>query len=602
MPQPQTVNATTLNHNNTTVGVGNSPHATSTVTTTPNGRRMIQLKALEPEPIEDHTSPSPLDADQWNKYKCVISMELLEYPVGCGNCASRFSLACLQRYVEDFQRNHPQQRLQQQPRPKCPACRVEMTKGLVVDEELQEEMKTCGPIGCRFEGCPTHLVLSEIREHEKTCAHGMVKCRYAPYGCPWKNKRGDLKQHELSNCHYAKVSGLVQQFRILTATSKARMDAMEQQNGLNLRLEVARQQNLQRGQRVCKTNLFALVEYCHLITCNTAHVIFSQDKWAPFFFNEEGRALVTNFCALTPLALLFGCTSLGGGIRDMLRLIEVGQENEPNKTYLLADSVLSLCVGLLGMLMLAANFSDVRSSKTWYRFDLGGTLGTAPVIGDVIALSSFTILESAFEVLYVGVFKCVLLWWLLTVCTAFYPVVILTLSESLPRTQRQIPLGARQVLSRARAMEPLLFGLRYGLLGYLFGPIPCLDAAMAINLVPAGPRTDFFRMRNSFIGGLPKSTYAAYLVAQFAILSGTNYSQWRDGPSNSVMAMICLPLINWMNHKLFSLAIKTGRKIYSQSFATVQGRPHGPDRDYNLLGLAVFGSWLCSLLMITQFS
>jgi len=103
------------------------------------------------------------------------------------------------------------------------------------------------------------------------------------------------------------------------------------------------------------------------------------------------------------------------------------------------------------------------------------------------------------------------------------------------------------------------------------------------------------------MGGLPKSAYFAYFGAQLAVLFGTNYGGWRDAAFNSLLSMICLPLINYLDHRLFSLAIKTGRKIYGQSFAAVQGRPHGPERDYNLLGLAVFGSWVCTLLMIAQF-
>ena len=589
----------------------NNNHSNNHNNTMSHAGRRTQLQPLTPQPVHDSSSPSPLDDDQYSKYKCVICMELLNRPVGCGNCASRFCHSCLSRYVLESQRNQAIQSNSNNngnngngsngmPPVKCPACRVGMTAGLVPDKELEEDMKTCGPVPCRFEGCSAQLSLSEITQHEVMCQYAPVRCRFAPFGCTWKGQRGQVKEHEASGCHYAKVSGLVHQFRLLQASNSARIDAIEQQTALNLRLEAARQQNLQRTQRLCKTNIFALLEYCHLITCNASHVMFANDRWAPYFITEEGRALVTNFAALIPLAILFASTSLGG-FRDILRLVEQSEQNVPDKAYLIADSVLSLCVGLLGVLMFAANFSDVRSSKTWHKFQLGNWLGTAPLIGDVMALSSFTILESAFEVLYVGLFKCILLWWLLTLCTAFYPVVVLTLSESLPRSQRQIPLSARHVLSRTRAMEPLLFGLRYSLLGYLFGPIPCLDAAMAINLLPAGPRTSLFRMRNSFLGGLPKSTYAAYLGAQLAILLGTNYGQWRDAAFNSVLAMIFLPLINCLDHKLFALAIRTGRAIYDQSFAAVQGRPHGPERDYNVLGVTVFGSWVCTLLMIAQF-
>jgi hypothetical protein len=560
--------------------------------------RVVRVDPLTPQPVHG-SAPAATDGDSWDRFKCIICLEFMNDPVGCGNCASRFCHSCLSRFVKDASRNG---------KPKCPTCRVEMNSGLVPDDDLKKEICSGQTVECRFDGCSEQITLPKVADHENKCTHAMMKCRYASFGCKWKGKRGYIATHEANDCNLAKVSELVDQFRKLKADHATRLDIVHQQATGLVRMNTMIRQNMQRSQRASTSNLFALLEYCHLLTCSTAYFLFTQEKWALFFRSSEGRAAVTNFLVFLPLTVLFSTTALSG-LHNLLQISKVFEQESAEERFLLADAILCISIGVLGSLMLAANFVDARSSRSWRRYRISNLMGSPPLICDILALSSFTVLVSIFEVQDAGTIKCLFLWSLMTLSTTLFPALVMVLSQQsalvgLGRNARnQIP-PPTQMLSYARAFEPILFGLRYSLITHLFGVVPCLDAAVLINLLPRVPKTELFLMKNCFFEGLPNFTYVAYFGAQLAIIMGSKYGKWEDIEGfviGSALAFVCLLFINFLTHQTFVVATHLGTKIFSQAQRAVEGRPQGPENDYILLGMASFGAWVCTLAIIAQF-
>jgi hypothetical protein len=460
-------------------------------------------------------------------------------------------------------------------------------------------------VECRFDGCSEQITLPKVADHENECEHSMMNCRYSGFGCKWKGKRGHIASHEANDCHLARVSELVDQFRKLKADHSTRLDIVHQQASGLVRMNSMIRQNMQRDQRASTSNLFALLEYCHLLTCSTAHFLFTQEKWALFYRSSEGRAAVTNFLVFLPLTVLFSTTALSG-LHNLLQLSKIFEQDSAEERFLFADAILCISIGVLGSLMLAANFVDARSSRSWRRYKISNLMGAPPLICDILALSSFTILVSIFEVQDAGTIKCLFLWSLMTLSTTLFPALVMVLSQQsalIGLGRGQIPAPA-QMLSHARAFEPILFGLRYSLITHLFGVVPCLNAAVLINLLPLVPKTELFLMKNSIFEGLPKSTYIAYFGAQSAMVMGSKFGKWEDIEDfaiGSAMAFVCLLFINFLSHQTFVVATHLGTKIFSQAQSAVEGRPQGPEKDYIPLGMASFGVWVCTLAIIAQF-
>eukprot|EP00980_Cylindrotheca_fusiformis_P004689 scaffold992_cov116-Cylindrotheca_fusiformis.AAC.24 len=591
-------------------GAGNTPHVHVSpfqrqngisVNVHPSGAlRMARVEPLVPELVNERIieeDDDNDDADQLERFKCVICLEFMDDPAGCGKCSSRFCHACLSRFVRSGSHREGKAR--------CPTCRVEMNSGLVRDEDLQKEIASGHTVQCRFAGCTEQLLLPKVVDHESKCMHAMVKCRYCNFGCSWKGKRGLLPAHETDDCNLAKVSTLVEQFRLLKAEHSTRLDIVHHQAAGLARSNAALRQNMQQNQRASTSNLFAILEYCHLVTCSTPHFLYNNEKWISFFKPLEGSATVANFLVFLPLTILSFCTALSG-TRKLIQSPRIFQPQSEEESILLADAILSACIGALGSVMIVANFADSKSSRTWNRYKLSNLMGSPPLIGDILALSSFTIVVSILEVLDAGVIKCIVLWFLLSITSAFFPALVMLLSEQAAMgglAQDSMPLPT-EIVSHARAFEPILFGLRYSLIAHLFGAIPCLDAAVLINLLPRISKTEKLFMKNAFFEGLPKITYVAYFGAQTAIVIGSKYIRPADVADflvRPVLSFACLLLVNFLNHQAFALAANLAAKMILQAKMEVNGRSQGPRRDYNLLGMITFGIWICALAIIAQF-
>jgi hypothetical protein len=568
------------------------------------GVRVVQMEPLVPQPLPEtplRTQPDD-DDEAMNRFKCTLCCEYMKEPVSCGaKCASRFCHSCLFRVATEAAPH----------KPKCPTCRVQFTS-IIKDEPLKREMYDGPTVPCRYnnigEGCPEQLKLPLVTDHEKDCPYAKMKCRYATFGCPWTGTRGQLPAHETEDCHLARVRTLVDQIRHLKLDHSNRLDIVQQQAMGSMRMMNVHRQNLQRDQLKSTVNVFDLVQYCHVITCSTPHFLFTKDKWLSLFRSNEGRAAVINFLVLLPTMILCATTA-SLGLRDLLKLFDAqGQTHTPE--FLLEDGLIGFCIGMLGIMLLAANFVDAKSSQHWGKFQIHSLLGKPPVMCDIVSVSSFTIHLAVMEYHGAGI-KSFVLWLVLALSSTFFPALIATLSHAAARGMTTIPPPtAATMCSLARSFEPFLFGLRYSVLATFLGVMPCLDAAIVSVLLAKhlAQLSDNLVLKNSFLEGVPKSFIFAYFGAKAAMLT-LQFRDWKDAgiPDaiwsilDSVFAIGILLLVTYLIHQAFTLGILLGNKIVTQAQADVRPEGTGIQKDYDLLGMMCFGGWVCMLGTLLQF-
>jgi hypothetical protein len=624
----------------------NVPVTTRTVRTAPNRSpsmeshqhqhhhhhvRVAHLHPLWPQPVTtmattnntSSTSSGSNDGDDEEalaRFKCTLCCEFLREPVGCPSetCSSRFCLQCLRRVVQEFVQSNNNAPSSNQ-KPKCPTCRVEFTH-MVKDEALKREIQQGPTVACRHEGCGEQtLPLDRVQGHESRCAFEKVRCRYSSFGCPWFGTRGQVLEHEANDCALDKVKVLVDKFRKLELEHTNRLSILQQQNVGSIHMLQVYRQNAQRDLLKSTTNLFDLFHYCHVITCSINHFFQTKDRWQSFFRTCEGRAAVTNFLVLLPTVLLCGMLSLLGFQSLLILLFDhKGEQQQPSSAadlamqLLLGDSVVGLLLGMLTMLLLLANFADTKSSVTWGHFPLPG-MGNPPVMCDIIALSIFTMHIGIFEY-YGAEIKSFVVWWLLALASTIYPAIVLAISHVAARGMTSTPAPTPfNIAAKARSLEPVLFGLRFSLVGTYFGILPTMDAAaISVLLNPFLQRHRFSKctvMNNCFFESLPKSFSLAYLGAKAAMVS-VQFQNWKEEDWRQTMIAdesllwslvesllafgVLLVATAWLQG-LLSLGIWSGGHLARR--AETSSSAPGPDgtrpspQDYQLFGLACFGAW-----------
>jgi hypothetical protein len=509
-------------------------------------------------------------------------------------------------------------------------CRVEYEK-IVRDLKLHQELYHNGPtIPCRFEGCPERsLLLPVISQHEKVCEYVPVRCRYALYGCDWTGKRGMVKAHEEDGCSYAPMAGLIEEFRKFKAESVGRLDMVQHQALGAARVTSVVQQTVAREQMFSITDVFQVLHYCHCLTVSAPHCIFTRVKWGSFWRAPEKRAAVINLLVFLPFVLSSVCT-LSHGVASFCTFLdrllwtatklakESNSKSFPDISTVIAafwdskvermldDSFLGFCAGMLGFMTVLINFIDEKSSKSWRGVKFRH-LGTPPIVGDLIAISSFTLLLTILEYNAGGV-KATTLWFLVTFTSTFFPSLVSTLSNYMavwPTNNFSSPeTNTSNMASIARSIEPLMFGLRYSLLACNFGMPACLDAAIVVHLLPEKILKRHFK--DCFIGQLPPLVCFAFLAAKSAVwfadlgpFSGdSSITPVLGEVTDSFLAAGSLVFINTVVYGCFAMGNAVGNSIAKTS--STQVRADHVLKDYNVTGLVSFSAWAVALVMLVQ--
>ncbi len=574
---------------------------------------VAQLPPLVPQPVSSTSATSNSHDDEaLTRFKCMLCYEFMNDPVGCpsATCSSRFCYKCLVRAARESSRGVPGAK------PKCPTCRVEFSR-IVRDAELTKEMLHGPTVACRHEGCPEQqLKLLLVQDHESTCSFEKVKCRYSSFGCTWIGRRGDVSQHEGNDCALEKVKVLVQGLRKMEKDHATRLNILQQQQLATLQMQQVYQQNAQRDLMKSTCNLFDLFHYCHVITCSTQHFLQTKERWQSFFRSNEGHAAVTNFLVLLPTVLTCGMLTLLG-FQGLLNFCFDERADAPPSTsmsgmaleLLLEDSIIGILSGALMTLLLLANFVDSKSSVTWGQFQVPH-LGNPQLMGDILAVTIFTMHVGVLEY-YGAAGKSFVVWILLSLSSTIYPAVVLTMSHDASRGLISTPAPTlANCLARSRSLEPVLFGLRFCLVGTYFGIFPTLDAAV-LSILAKGvlqhPRLrSALSMKNCFLESLPRSFLLAYLGCKAAIIS-LNFENWKTDDFSQLVidgSFLWSLFESWMSFGALLLAtlwlnlglqfgMTVGREIMRRANASSERlEGNAPTPDYQILGLASFGVWI----------
>mmetsp|Transcript_3232 Transcript_3232/g.7364 ORF Transcript_3232/g.7364 Transcript_3232/m.7364 type:complete len:831 (-) Transcript_3232:87-2579(-) len=605
------------------------------------------------------------DPPQYERYKCEICYEYMNDPVGCGKCSSRFCRKCLQKVFDSDQ--------QKQQVTKCPVCRCEYEQ-LVPDVELYGRNRESVPtLPCRYisSGCPERsLLLYEIAQHEQVCEHVRMRCRYAHYGCRWIGKRGLIQAHEEFGCKLAPIGDFIQQFRETKAGHSTRLNIVEQQAAGAVRMShVLRQTYTRDNQRKSLLDTLRLFQYCHAITSLTPHFLMTKDLWVSYWRNNESRAAVINFCICVPfLAAAIGV--IGRGTSSFFELFE---EASPGRTLsmlakalegvninlatisnpaatqtiielirrlqdaqtdeLLLTTFLGVCVGILGFLVIVLNFVDTKSNISWDKISIPW-LGRFPLVGDVMAITIFTLILAMMEY-HESNMRALVLWFFIVVTTTFFPALVFSISHYTARLVTRMPRPALfNLMEMARLVEPCMFGLRFSLLVVYFDVKAALDASVVLSLVP---QTSRLYLKNSFFEKLPRTACVTFLVAKSAFWAlrvqsslfggeldwkilksavtvenaqkmftsssdGVELSKVLDRISTSLLATASLVVTNRFINVSFDLGITVGDYIATISHQELrpEGIARGTSKEYSPVGLFAFGSWVVMIALLVH--
>lgn len=604
-------------------------------------------------------NPKAQDPPDYERYKCEICYEYLNDPVGCGKCASRFCRTCLARvYDSDKQKQQPT---------KCPVCRCEYEEA-VPDLQLYDDSKGAPTLPCRFVcvGCPErNIPLSDIAKHEQVCDHVPVRCRYAPYGCQWIGKRGLCGAHEEFGCKLAPVGKFVDAYRQTKADHTMRLEMIGQQAAGSLRMShVLRQTYTRDNQRKSLADTLRLVQYCHSVTGLTPHFLMTKDLWVSYWRNNESRAGVVNFCICLPfLAAALGV--VGHATRSFFELFE---ETSPDRTLsilarvldgaktnvtnhekvakliqkiqaaeaeeLLITSFLGLCVGTLGILVVMLSYIDTKSNISWDKISLPYIGGRFPLVGDVMAISIFTLLLALMEYHQSGV-KAGVLWFTIVITSTFFPALIFSISHYTARLVTRTPRPAAfNMMEVARLVEPCMFGLRFSMVMNYFGIAATLDATVVFALIP---QTTRLYLKNTLFDHLPRTALYVFLTSKSAIWTfkvqnlvldsdldlsilqsaitvesaqsfftsspdAIALSELLDKLSTSMLATVALMITSYVINSMFALGNTLGDYIArtSQEELSPEGIARGTAKEYSSVGLLAFGSWVMMIALLAR--
>lgn len=631
-----------INNMNNVTGRPNN-HNGASVTT-----RVVQITPLQPQPLPPSndstraTTSVENDNPDWERFKCSICYEFMNEPSGCGSCAARFCRTCLE-LVRQHDRSTNRHGSAASTQSRCPTCRVHYSN-VVPDHDLEREILEVGPqLPCRFVGCTDMLRIPHIASHEAVCEHAPVRCRYAPHGCTWTGKRGEVAAHEgatdnrsSGGCALAPIGTLVEQVRHLKVDHGARLDMVAQQMMAVVR---SQQQTVALDQIKSISDVISVLHFVYLLTASTPFFVRTRVKWSSYLRNSEQRAAVINILAFLPILLITYITA-SHSLSNLFALMDVipseslysiiaksnaTESNTDNSFWnqqtegLVEDFVLGTCAGCLGSLIVVINLLDNRSSTRWQSFRIKH-MGNPPLVCDLLAVATFTQVLIVLEYFHAG-WKSFLLWCCLTSTTTVFPVLVSGISCHVSRVPSMHGL-------EARSMHPLLFGLRYGILATYFDIGSCMDAVAVYLLLPRSGRLkapSVFLMQgsNCFLKDLPDIICAAWLggrlaccahaVLPFQLLKKpadlfSVFLLVLQDPMVASCAKATIALLG-VNSFFFFLTFcgrQTGRLIAlkTDSILATEGPLTGMgalQTDYTAIGLLTFGCWGLTLAMIAHF-
>jgi hypothetical protein len=469
------------------------------------------------------------------------------------------------------------------------------------------------------------------------------------------------------------MGNLIEQFRQIKADHSMRLEMIGQQATASVRMShVLRQTYTRDNQRKSLSDTLRLFQYCHAVMGLTPHFFMTKDLWVSYWRNNESRAAMINFCMCLP----FLTAALGVVGRSTSSFFELFEDSSADRTLamlaraleganvmnlasmtnhtaaaekitsvihklqqsqteeLLITTFLGTCVGTLGVLVVMLNYVDTKSNITWDKIKLPYLGGRFPLVGDVMAISIFTLLLSIMEYHQSNI-RVAVLWLTIVVTSTFFPALIFSISHYTARLVTRTPRPTTfNLMEMARLVEPCMFGLRFSMAIVYFGVPATLDASVILSLVP---QTSRMYLKNSLFDHMPRTVSFAFLAAKSAywtfrvqnlLFDGTldlstlksavtieraqkfftsspnaaALSAVLDGISTSILAAVSLMVTSCIINNFFALGITVGDYIAltSQEELSPEGIARGTAKEYSSLGLFAFGSWVMMIALLAR--
>lgn len=571
------------------------------------------LPRLEPQVLPDsqqrQEEQKHENEEKFGDFKCSICYDVMKDPSGCGKCSARFCFECLKKVAQSGATDNNNIR--------CPMCRSPFdSDDIQRDVSLRRRMEEAPPAPCRYQDCEELCPLTRISEHEASCPHVRVQCRYKPFGCAWTGKRGELSYHEENECYLSKVSGFVDMHRHMQAEYSHRFAHLHQ--NLAAMGGMLEAQRMRERQLICSSNIFHMAQFVLTITCCTPHFLLNRNDWTPFYLTARGRAKVLNCVSLIPIGV-FLLKAISTSYQQFLWRASNKLDTE-DKILDLIDAVLNfLITSCLAIIICLSFFVDGGSAETWKPLPLpnwwphflggnGGSNGDATT-GTEGTQKTTNVLEygvtlafaSIFAVIlefYGSVVRAICLWFFMLATTTVFPALLNAMSELLNSPSPAAnPPTVEKVISSGRAVKPLLFGIRYGPLAAAFGPLACVDAAILVHQGQAvikrlSPNLVF--EDGNLLSNVPAPFLYFYAGASLG-LKVMSYEKSKDilDTVDFLMVAVLLMVTNLIAMDLIWKGIQLGAKILSYSRSRMTSDPTSGLRvDYNGIGMASLSIWL----------
>jgi hypothetical protein len=543
------------------------------------------------------------------RFICPICFEFLKDPAGCGQCSTRFCYDCLSRVLTQRRQSVAQ----------CPICRQDL-QTIQRDEELQRELENVDSISCRYQDCDEQLRLTHVAAHEAVCSRVRVACPYSEYGCEWTGSRAECSEHENTECPYGRVSCLVQEVRSIRADYGNRfrnvVNRFRAVDGLvDAHVQLVRANNARKSP----SNPMDLLAFVVAVTCTTPYFLWTKSRWTCMYASAEARACVYNTLSIFPTLLVVLKFVLAGYRENVAALSSqtamtvvyipcgsLAAELFPCRwrstlsaaeEYLIDMTMLTLIIGMLGVMVPCCLHVDCRSALRWQSIATP-RVGERRVIMDFVAVSLAMIHGLVYEITG-GRLNSVLLCLWIEISSILMPAIVARISLAATREdprRGELP----NVLTTGRASGPLLFGLRYGFAVARLGLMPSLDAALFLQVMQK--RLGLVSMDLGFeneilLSELSGSQCMLFLGVRTAV-KAQEWLQTGEVNKDSFAALITLLAMNFFFNRLAILGASIGDMLAESARIELIPTGRGVLKDHSGNGAIVFGIWAFVNLLI----
>ena len=552
------------------------------------------------------------DDDDLERFHCSICYEYLIKPASCGSCPSRFCLACLEKVFHATTTPSSLSSAAAAAAPKlCPTCRNPLTK-IHPDRSLWNEMKAYPKIPCRFEGCPAMLSLVGVRHHENAhCPRVQVACRYQPFGCPWKGFRGDMFEHEETECALHKVSALVQEHRVLREQwQRTTTDMNRRIHGLAQMVEYQRialqQQQVQVHHRTSPSNPLQLLSFIVSVLCVPGWVVQHKDLWSDMWRTAEARAAVCNFCTLCPTLLLAGRLLLNeySTVMNILHspsfsIWKTDQSSTRLESFI--DAVFTFMAMFLIIVLFIVCFTvDNKSSREWQTYQVPRTKWQGRYILHIVAVAFGLMYNLMFDIAG-DIYTAAFLFVILLIATSLLSNVMVAFSLQLAGATG-VTNNERSAVECGRAVIPLMFGLKYGFLFYMLDPVPCVGV---VPILYASEST--FKLvsvtlhhKEPFFSNFDRLGFIACFVAAVSFdVHSVMYNGGKSSYLDWFLSISLLLVLNLMLSRFSEFFTVVGHYLHRSAVATLQ---RNTQQNPVVVGSMILALLSCCLSILAVFS